>query len=314
MSGIVKSVGKVFRKIVQSPIFKVVAIAAAVYFTGGLAAGAFGTMAAGAEGAALASSAVLEAGAAGAVEAGVEGAMISAETAGSLAAAASGTVSSAGAIASDALASGVTGSVQAGLEGATAGATGITGDVAGAAANVADAGVNAASNVLEGGYPESGVVQSGLGTPGSNAADAASVANASPNPGNIGDQVLGSNGQAASDQVANSTVGGGPGSQSWVDNATDAFKRNYYSLSEGAQKVIGEDGFFTKKMIGQGLFDAGKAVVGGIAQQEQLKQQQAQFNTLRSDQQRRGYVPNFTGVYRTPGVIASALSAPPPKG
>lgn len=41
MSGIIKSVGKAFKKIVSSPIFKVVAIAVAVYFTAGLAAGAF---------------------------------------------------------------------------------------------------------------------------------------------------------------------------------------------------------------------------------------------------------------------------------
>lgn len=43
MSGILRKVGKVFKKIVSSRIFKVVAIAAAVYFTAGIAAGAMGS-------------------------------------------------------------------------------------------------------------------------------------------------------------------------------------------------------------------------------------------------------------------------------
>jgi hypothetical protein len=44
MSGILKKVGKVFQKIVKSKIFKIVAIAAAVYFTAGIAAGAMGSV------------------------------------------------------------------------------------------------------------------------------------------------------------------------------------------------------------------------------------------------------------------------------
>jgi hypothetical protein len=43
MSGILKGVAKVFKKIVTSKIFKIVAIAAAVYFTGGIAAAAMGS-------------------------------------------------------------------------------------------------------------------------------------------------------------------------------------------------------------------------------------------------------------------------------
>ena len=43
MSGIMKKIGKVFKKIVKSKIFKVIAIAAAVYFTGGIALGAMGS-------------------------------------------------------------------------------------------------------------------------------------------------------------------------------------------------------------------------------------------------------------------------------
>lgn len=43
MSGILKKVGKVFKKVVKSKIFKIAAIAAAVYFTGGIAAGAMGS-------------------------------------------------------------------------------------------------------------------------------------------------------------------------------------------------------------------------------------------------------------------------------
>lgn len=42
MSGFLKSIGKAFKKIVKSPIFKAVAIGAAIYFTGGLALGAMG--------------------------------------------------------------------------------------------------------------------------------------------------------------------------------------------------------------------------------------------------------------------------------
>jgi hypothetical protein len=43
MSGVLKSIGKVFKKVVTSKIFKIAAIAAAVYFTGGLAAAAMGS-------------------------------------------------------------------------------------------------------------------------------------------------------------------------------------------------------------------------------------------------------------------------------
>lgn len=43
MSGVLKSVGKVFKKVVKSKIFKVVAIAAAVYFTAGIASAALGS-------------------------------------------------------------------------------------------------------------------------------------------------------------------------------------------------------------------------------------------------------------------------------
>ena len=42
MSNILSGIGKIFKKIVQSPVFKVVAIAVAVYFTAGIAAGAMG--------------------------------------------------------------------------------------------------------------------------------------------------------------------------------------------------------------------------------------------------------------------------------
>lgn len=43
MSGFLKGVKKVFKKIVKSPIFKAVAIAAAVYFTAGIGAAAMGS-------------------------------------------------------------------------------------------------------------------------------------------------------------------------------------------------------------------------------------------------------------------------------
>ena len=43
MSGILKKIGKVFKKIVKSKIFKAVLIAAAIYFTAGIAAGAMGS-------------------------------------------------------------------------------------------------------------------------------------------------------------------------------------------------------------------------------------------------------------------------------
>jgi len=43
MSNVFKSIAKVFKKIVKSPIFKAVLISAAIYFTGGLAAGALGS-------------------------------------------------------------------------------------------------------------------------------------------------------------------------------------------------------------------------------------------------------------------------------
>ncbi len=43
MSGVLKSAAKVFKKVVTSKVFKIAAIAAAVYFTGGLAAAAAGS-------------------------------------------------------------------------------------------------------------------------------------------------------------------------------------------------------------------------------------------------------------------------------
>lgn len=43
MSGVVKKIGKVFKKIVKSKVFKVILIAAAVYFTAGIAAAAGGS-------------------------------------------------------------------------------------------------------------------------------------------------------------------------------------------------------------------------------------------------------------------------------
>lgn len=43
MSGVIKSIGNIVKSVVKSPIFKAVLVAAAVYFTAGIAAGAMGS-------------------------------------------------------------------------------------------------------------------------------------------------------------------------------------------------------------------------------------------------------------------------------
>lgn len=58
MSGVFKAVGKIFKAVVSSPIFKVVLVAAAIYFTAGMAATVLG----GTEAAALAGTAATAAG------------------------------------------------------------------------------------------------------------------------------------------------------------------------------------------------------------------------------------------------------------
>jgi hypothetical protein len=79
MSGILKKIGKVFKKVVSSKIFKVIAIAAAVYFTAGVALAAGGSaFAAGLPGITAAGQAVGLAGtgAIAATEAAVTGAAV----------------------------------------------------------------------------------------------------------------------------------------------------------------------------------------------------------------------------------------------
>ena len=157
MSGILKSIGKIFKKIIKSPIFKAVLIAVAIYFTAGLALGAMGAafattlpgIAGAAEGLGITAGAFGSAAATGTAAfeaAGVaatsmeallpaaEGSAALAETAGATAARGEA-AGVAGAAAGDAAATGIVGEGLA--AGAGDAATAAMGDAAGTAAGTA---------------------------------------------------------------------------------------------------------------------------------------------------------------------------------
>jgi len=125
MSGILKKIGKVFNKIVKSKIFKYVAIAAAVYFTAGIALGAAGVgFAAALPGISTAASAI------GLGEVGAFGAAAASTAA--AAGSAVGLAEAGGALAAEAGAGGVGAASAVGAEMGTAGAAlGTAGEAAG---------------------------------------------------------------------------------------------------------------------------------------------------------------------------------------
>ena len=157
MSKVVKGIKRVFKKVLSNKVFKVVAIAAAVLFTGGLAAGAFGGAATAASVATgLSSIPVIGSAAAGLVTAGS-----------AVGAGLAGLVTSA--LGGGAAAGGEAAAAAAGMEGVGAG---LTGSLASAEAASAGAGALGAAESLTaagGGFVESAT---GLMVPASEAAGA----------------------------------------------------------------------------------------------------------------------------------------------
>lgn len=145
MSGILKSIGKVFKKIIKSPIFKIAMIAVAVYFTGGLALGALGsTFAAALPGIAGAAEGLGITAGAFAAGAG-EAATVAAAAAANAGLAATGAGESIGMTAAEAAAAtGAASFGEAGAVGATVGATTDASLGSAGIVNAADAGATAA--------------------------------------------------------------------------------------------------------------------------------------------------------------------------
>jgi hypothetical protein len=290
MSGLVKGVKKVFKavgKVMKSPIFKAIVIAAAVYFTGGLALGAMGStfaaslpgitglaeglgITAGAFGAAAeATGAALAAGAAGAVDVGMEAATVGA-TAGDAAGAAE-----------------AAGAVQAGTEAATVGAAASDAAVTGATGTALDAGMNGAVQVGE-----------EAATAGGDVASAASGAPAPPTPSGIANSGF----STASDLEA----GSGAQPMTAAQQAAAAAKPD---LTPGLNPSGLSDG--AKKMLFDGLKEGGLAVFKGLSQKQALDQQAAEYQQNRQDVIRRGQVPDISGIYKgykTPGVVNSFVN------
>lgn len=136
MSGFLKSVGKAFKKIVKSPIFKAVVIGAAIYFTGGLALGALGGAVLPGVGA-LASTLGITAGSFGAAAAGAVGLSAASISAGVLTGAAD--------LAAGGLATAGIGSTIASTAASAAGAAGLLTGAADLAAGAAPVAMEAAS-------------------------------------------------------------------------------------------------------------------------------------------------------------------------
>ena len=326
MSGAIKAIGKVFKAIVKSPIFKVIAIAAAVYFTGGLALGAMGS--------AFAASLPGIAGAADLVGLGTTGAFATVGLDATTAALAAGDLATGAATYGEGALSGT--SVMADLgstadAGAGAAATDIAAPVADASAGAATgdtAAIDAANSApaldssgapLQTGTTDlaanSPVTDPSAPTPGTPNVDPnagmnanAGTPNAPSAPGSpTAPTATPSNpttAPAATTQPAPGSTPGGdkPGTMQAV---SDWIKTN-----PGMAMILG-----------QSVASLGSSAVNAISTNATQSQQQAQYNQNRADAIARGTVPNETGsatwkpqAYKTPGVIDAALNAKPTGG
>lgn len=322
MSGFLKSVGKVFKKIVQSPIFKVVAIAAAVYFTGGLALTAMGgeaaafaatlpgiSSAAGALGIGeIAGAAAANVGltaaeigatgdaifATGAMEAAGMGAEAAGMGAGALEAVAGEGGSLAGTIAD---------SYGAGLGAANEAASGIANagiEAGGTAANAVDM-PDVTSPLHDAGAPASSVTGSpttpSLGSP-QVGPDAQSAFNAAPTPNDsplkptdwgMGDKGLGTV-ATAGDQ---GTLSAAQIAKLSPDQSTWASIKSWYNGLDPLEK----------KMLGEGLSQAGKGALNALSVKSQQDFQMALENQRRGDVTRKGQTFDLTSAYKPVGII-----------
>jgi hypothetical protein len=341
MSGFLKSVGKVFQKIVNNPIVKVVAIAAAVYFTGGLALGALG-------------------GEVGAFAASLPGISAAADTLG-ITAGAFGTAATeaAAATANAALASAGFGeSIGMTAEEAAAAATGPFQTATGLAEGVAGTGEAAAGTAAQTFPLEAQPAVTGTDTLGQSAANAtANTAQSATNAGlnaqqafdpnamgnelgtTSGGQGTGVTGQpmdpnALGNELGTTSSGGStaqiqassPYSGSSTSPVTgrvgspDALRdaAGNFQTAGGPATLDGQsttnplsaawDWFknadpLTQKMLLQGISDAGKGALGAIGQQQQNAERRYEFDTLRGDKARMGQTYDLSAVYKKPSII-----------
>ncbi len=321
MSGVLKTVGKVFKKIVQSPIFKIVAIAAAVYFTGGLAAGAMGST--------FAASLPGIAGLAGDVGLGTTGAF-----------------ASVGVDAASVATSIGTGAFDAGMTGIGSGAITDASAVAGATADAvapvtldtagSDAGASldaaTGSNAAGAAAPALDASGAPLDTSGSDAGsslDNATGSNGAPSSSDAGNALDNSTAPGSSAPGASAPGSTAPGgSPSTTTTGPANVSSNYGPNGQGIGPPENTDGTSAIKnvtdwvkanptmaqILGKAASTAGSSVVNAISANAQMNQQQQQYEQTRQDIINRGGVPSESAAwkpqtYKTPGVVNAALNA-----
>jgi hypothetical protein len=297
MSGAVKAVGKVFKqvghaikKLWQSPIVKAIVIAAAIYFTGGLAAGAFAEAApaaagVAAEGAAVGAGAAAEASFAGSL---AEGALTAegATAAGGVAAEGAGALAGEGAVAN---------AMEAGAVDAATGAVGATDLASTVGSGAADVAADGVATTAAGDAATTAAAN------GSTAANAIAQGNEAIAQG------VEAAGNASGEQAMNAalTDPGAADLASTAGSGSTGPGTLWDRIASAGDQFLTRVGDFAKtpqgmNMIGQGMFGAGKGMLDARAMQ-------AQQEWL--DQRRKwgSAVPDITGYY-TPGVVGRRIS------
>jgi hypothetical protein len=284
MSGVVKAVKKVFKavgtaikKVVKSPIFKAILIAAAIYFTGGLALGAMGSTAAAALPgiATFAETVGVTAGAFGAEAAVGAGLIEGATAAGALIDAGTGVA---------ALDAGAT------LAGATAA------EAAGTATLLGEAGALGGEAAALGGGEAAGGALVDAGT-GQIALDAGEAAAAAGSPAETAVAITGDPAAAPpmSDMAGKSVIQAPVEKPGFIQNAWNEYK----SLSPAAQRLMGG-----------ALSGIGSSIAANSLAKSQAEQRQKEMDFIES----RSHVPDIRSAYpNTPfqsparqGLIAGA--------
>ncbi len=295
MSGFLKSVAKVFKSIVKSPIFKAVAIAAAIYFTGGLALTAIGGEAAAFASAlpgissaaeALGIGAVVDAaGAATGTAAWVSGeALVDAGIGGELIGAAEAAGEVAGGF------TGPEGLIDAAANpdyfsmGATSGQTAIDAAPTDALANTAES-VSGGINTGE----VSGAPNVGLQT-------SSPVTGAPDSTYGMLDRGLGVSGGGTLSPQELASLGA-------HDPTTMQSIKAWYGKLDPLEK----------KILGEGISQLGKGALSQLSQKSQQEYADAVRNQQRADVARKGQVPNITSAFsytKGPGLINSVTQGP----
>jgi len=316
MSGVIKKIGDVAKKIIKNPIFKAVLVAAAIYFTAGIAAGAMGsTFAASLPGIGTAMETL-----------GIAAPEVATATATLTEATASLTAADAvGAAASDPAMLG------AAADGASLGADAAASitpaaDAAGIVnANVATAPLDATASLSPSaeGAPQLSYGEPPTGTPAMQNLSAAPEPIAPETP--VPTQAPASNLTAASDSVGgvnapDGSIGNTEGSaaRTTFDASADAkgapgvrmaVAPGGSSFLQGLSQWWGGMDATTKQIVGTGLAHAGSSVVGAISANAKMNQEQGMFDTLQAN---KGRLPPKPGQYN--GIINSQFSRPQPGG